>query len=76
MVQRHFSPEQQKVWRPAGQPALAWGKVFIWLDIFAINQHPGDCQRNDLQVRASQNRPMLIGLQLSLCVDQGSAYMV
>ena len=51
MVQRHFSPEQQQVWRPAGQPALAWGEVFIWLDIFAINQHPGDCQRNDLQVR-------------------------
>lgn len=24
-------------------------QVYLWLDIFAVNQHPGDSQRNDLE---------------------------
>ncbi|GIM13817.1 hypothetical protein Vretimale_16879, partial [Volvox reticuliferus] len=46
MLEHHFQPEQQRLWRrrPDGQPlpALAADEVFLWVDIFAINQHAAD----------------------------------
>ncbi|GFR47675.1 hypothetical protein Agub_g9420, partial [Astrephomene gubernaculifera] len=42
MVCHHFKPEQQRMWRRRdGQalPPLSDEEVFVWLDIFAINQH-------------------------------------
>ena len=41
MLRQHFSEEQQRVWRPAGQAPLPPSQVFVWLDILAMNQHSG-----------------------------------
>eukprot|EP00955_Chlamydomonas_euryale_P012473 134310-Chlamydomonas_euryale.AAC.1 len=38
MLRRHFSPEAQAAWR-AGRAPLRTSHVFVWLDMFAVNQH-------------------------------------
>ena len=44
----HFKPENQIIWRPKGASILKWEEIYIWLDIFAINQNAGASQGNDL----------------------------
>ena len=44
----HFKPENQAVWRPKGASILKWEEIFVWLDIFAINQNEGVSQGDDL----------------------------
>ncbi|GLC46569.1 hypothetical protein PLESTB_001620200 [Pleodorina starrii] len=44
MVERHFAPDNQEIWRRSadGQqalPVLDAANVFMWFDMFAINQH-------------------------------------
>mmetsp|Transcript_1012 Transcript_1012/g.2737 ORF Transcript_1012/g.2737 Transcript_1012/m.2737 type:complete len:639 (-) Transcript_1012:560-2476(-) len=38
MLREHFNDDRQRLWR-LGQPALPWSKVYIWLDLFAVNQY-------------------------------------
>ena len=44
----HFKPENQAIWRPKGSPILQWHEIYVWLDIFAINQNEGASQGDDL----------------------------
>ncbi|KAG1663281.1 hypothetical protein FOA52_006322 [Chlamydomonas sp. UWO 241] len=39
MLKEHFSPEIQAKWRKPGEPILEWSEVYVWLDMFAMNQH-------------------------------------
>ncbi|KAG1677967.1 hypothetical protein FOA52_001385 [Chlamydomonas sp. UWO 241] len=48
MLVLHFGQYAQRVWR-VGQPKLRMADVFVWIDIFAINQHPGAEQDGDLE---------------------------
>ncbi|KXZ49002.1 hypothetical protein GPECTOR_24g292 [Gonium pectorale] len=50
MLGHHFQPAQQRQWRrdaATGRPLppLAPDQVYIWLDVFAINQHVESCQQ-------------------------------
>jgi len=45
---QHFSAESQALWRPRGEPALPWREIYVWLDVFAINQNEGTSQGDDL----------------------------
>ncbi|KAG1675300.1 hypothetical protein FOA52_015974 [Chlamydomonas sp. UWO 241] len=49
-LRSHFSAEQQKVWR-RGKTAMSSSQVFVWLDCFAVNQHPGAETMGDLKSR-------------------------
>jgi hypothetical protein len=71
MLRKHFSPEQQRVWRQ-GQPILTPAQVFIWLDIFAINQHPGEGQRGDL---GNLKEVLADADQTLMCLDQKGAVL-
>ena len=44
----HFKPENQAIWRPKGASILNSDEIYVWLDIFAINQNKGACQGDDL----------------------------
>ena len=44
----HFQPESQAMWQPKGAEILKWGEIFVWLDVFAINQNEGASQGDDL----------------------------
>ncbi|KAG1655308.1 hypothetical protein FOA52_007965 [Chlamydomonas sp. UWO 241] len=71
MLRKHFSPEQQRVWRQ-GQPILTPAQVFIWLDIFAINQHPGEGQRGDLN---NLKEVLADADQTLMCLDHKGAVL-
>ena len=57
MITEHFSPGRQRAWRRGDMgeelPVLTPSEVFLWLDVFALNQHPDVQQVGDLVDRLS-----------------------
>ena len=66
----HFKPENQSVWRGKGASILNWKEIYVWLDVFAINQNPGASQGNDL----SQLKEVVADCDQTLMIldDKGS----
>ncbi|KAG1671285.1 hypothetical protein FOA52_010856 [Chlamydomonas sp. UWO 241] len=60
-LERRFRPEAQHVWR-RGQPLIPLGDVFVWFDIFAINQHAfeGDLGRLQEVVSDAEQTLMIL----------------
>ncbi len=47
MLREHFSPKRQRAWR-RGEKFLKGSEIYVWLDIFGINQRPGAHQQSDI----------------------------
>ena len=47
----HFSPENQSIWRPKGSKILQWTEIYLFIDIFCMNQwRPEDVEFDALLV--------------------------
>ncbi len=69
MIREHFSEGRQRIWRPHGEGVLSESEIFCWIDIFAINQHPGSSQydlRNLKYVLEGAQRTLMV-LDRSVC---------
>ncbi|KAG1659926.1 hypothetical protein FOA52_015364 [Chlamydomonas sp. UWO 241] len=60
-LEEHFTSEAQSIWR-CGQPVLPLTDVFVWFDLFAINQHAfeGDLGRLQEVVADAEQTQMII----------------